>query len=286
LSASPDPDRAEQSVPYAIDGQEVFFGPCKKRLRERLRDEFLSEARTAWEPEEDIYLIGFNGSNGSATRKIVWAGRVKRVMTFARAHADLLESRYERLTSGSAPPLHVRPVHDGQGRLIAYSKVGTLHAQEWARDLVQRPNVLPPDCVSPKRLSVPRGFAAWDAFDRDACLLLENTFYATRGGIAISQRILDLLRVAQPKRDVDDYAIFGRRPDGSPDGRVGGWLLLNGEVTKALVSIIKREAKRLPRGPFDENTGGEHCYRSKPPKCAPKKGPLTLQRFPVERACR
>jgi hypothetical protein len=205
-------------------------------------------------------------------------------MTFARAHADLLGPRYEHLIGGAAPPLHVKPVHDKQGRLIAYSKVGTLHAQEWARDLVRRPNALPPDCVSPKRLSVPRGFTAWDTFDRDVCLLIENTFYATRGGIGINERVLDLLRVAQEDSDVDDYAIFGRRSNGSPDGRMGSWLTLNSEVTKALVSLIKREAQHLPRGPFGEIVGGERCPGGKLPKCVPKKAPLR-HRFRLGREC-
>jgi hypothetical protein len=269
LSASPDPDRAEQSVPYAIDEQEIFFGPCKKRLRKKLRDEFLTEHRSSCEPHEDIYLIGFNGSNGSGDRKIIWAGKITRIMTFAAAHSDLGGVRYKGLTGGDYAPLHVRPVYDGQGGLTGYARVGRLHAENWMWDLIQRPGLLPQDCVTPTRLSVPYGYSAWDTFDRDACLLLENTFYATRGGVRIGQRILDLLKAAQPDENVDDYAIFGRRIDGSADGRVGNWLRVDGEDAQELVAAIKHEAKNLPRGPFGEAPEVKHCAPRKTSACTP-----------------
>jgi hypothetical protein len=281
LSASHDPDRAEQSVPYAIDEREIFFGPCKKRLRKKLRDEFLTEDRPSCEPHEDIYLIGFNGSNGSGERKIIWAGRVRRIMTFATAHADLRGARYKCLTNGDYPPLHVKPVYDGRRKLIAYARVGCLHAEKWTWDLVQRPGALPQDCVTPTRLSVPYGYSAWNTFDRDTCLLLENTFYATRGGIAIGQRILELLKAAQPDENIDDYAVFGRRVDGSADGRVGSWLRVDGEVAQALVSAIKREAKNLPRGPFGEAPEVKHCAARKAPACAPP----TQRRHRLDKVC-
>jgi len=100
-------------------------------------------------------------------------------------------------------------------------------------------------------------------------LLLENVFYATDGGIAINSTILGLLKDAQRNRDVNAYAIFGRRADGSADGRVGNWLQLDDEIARDLVSAIKREAKRLPRGPFDETAQGGRCGIRKPSGCVP-----------------
>lgn len=84
MAASTDPDVCERSVPYAVDENEVFFGPCKKNLRSDLRKQFLANGSDSAVPDDDIYLVGLNGGNSQTVRKIIWAGRIKRVMTFER----------------------------------------------------------------------------------------------------------------------------------------------------------------------------------------------------------
>ena len=89
LGASPDPDYIIRcKVPYRIDDKEIFFGPCAKRLRKEMHDQYLMRADRAM-PSDDVYIVGLNAANAKCIRKIVWAGRVKRVMTFARAYEDL-----------------------------------------------------------------------------------------------------------------------------------------------------------------------------------------------------
>jgi hypothetical protein len=275
LSVSPDPDLAEQSVPIEVDNQEIFFGPCKRRLRQLLRRDFLDEAETSCEPDEEIYLIGFNGANSRRLRKVVWAGRVKRIMTFAHADADLAGIRYARIRSGSRPPLHVQPYYDPQGRLVGYSKVGSLHSDDWAFDLISNPRVLPPEYASDLRLLVPPDGSAGKTFNRDACLLLENIFYANGVGIELDKPILDLLRKAQPTRNTDKYAIFGYQKNGTVDGRPGCWLHLEGKEAETMVSLVRDRASRLPRNMALETSQPEHrplgtasCCTHKPKKPA------------------
>ena len=45
VAGSGDPDRIECAVPYRIDDREIFFGPCKKALREWMRNRY---ARGMW----------------------------------------------------------------------------------------------------------------------------------------------------------------------------------------------------------------------------------------------
>ncbi|HTZ96380.1 MAG TPA: hypothetical protein VMB18_08295 [Terriglobales bacterium] len=245
LSVAQDPDYSEQSVPFAIDEAEIFFGPCKKRLRQLLRKEFLRDTDSC-EPEEDIYVIGFNGSNPSSKRKVIWAGKIKRVMTFARADVDLSSPRYDGIRQGTRPPLHVRPEYS-QGNLVGYSKVGFLHSENWIYDLVQNPNRFPEECISGGKMLAPPDRAPFDSFDRDACLLLENRFYASGTGLEIRSEMLEVLRSQQQGRAVDEYAIFGRRADGTADGRVGSWLELTGKPAQDFVSAVLEQASCLPR---------------------------------------
>ncbi len=42
VSASDNPERVECRVPWMVDSEQIFFGPCKKRLRERFRREYLA----------------------------------------------------------------------------------------------------------------------------------------------------------------------------------------------------------------------------------------------------
>ena len=85
LGSSSDPDNVECVVPYQIDDMLIFFGPCKKRLRERLRSEFLLSSDDVV-PHEDLWIIGANGRNREQIRKLVWVGQITRIMTFEVAY--------------------------------------------------------------------------------------------------------------------------------------------------------------------------------------------------------
>ena len=58
VSASKKPDRVECPVPYKIDDGEIFFGPCKKPLREWMRHQYLDEAAASVIPSDDVYIVG------------------------------------------------------------------------------------------------------------------------------------------------------------------------------------------------------------------------------------
>ena len=77
LAASKDPDKVDCFVLYKINSEIIFFGPCKKHLREIFYKDYLKNALTGEvELQEDIYLIGMNGANNEKIRKIVWVPRI------------------------------------------------------------------------------------------------------------------------------------------------------------------------------------------------------------------
>lgn len=134
VKASRDPESVKCLVPWEVSSNEIFFGPCKKRLREQFHRQYLA-ADGLHEPKEDIYLVGVNGANVRRERKIVWAGRVIKIMTFARANSELAGEGYRKLRERKDSPLHVAPLLI-DGELRGYKHVSQFHEGVWAMDLV------------------------------------------------------------------------------------------------------------------------------------------------------
>ena len=246
VAGSGDPDRIECAVPYRIDDREVFFGPGKNALRERMRSRYLNDTTESAVPSDDVYVLGFSGGNRSRTRKVVWIGKLTRVMTFAFAYSYLNGSRYTRMRERRDSPLHVRPLVDA-GRLVGYEHRSELHAERdaWILDLVRfaRSPLVGKDG---RRLLLQEGASSWNGFSRDACLLFENVFFASGSGREVDDRLVSILRDAQRGQNVDRYAIFGYRANGTVDGKTGSYLPLSGDCARDLIDWI-REGQPFPR---------------------------------------
>lgn len=234
VAASRDPDSIKCLVPWEVSSNEIFFGPCKKRLREEFHRQYLATGDLHEPKEEDIYLVGVNGANPKHERKIVWAGRVIKIMTFARANIELVGEGYRKLRERKDSPLHVAPLLDGGGELRGYKHISQFHDGEWALDLVtsmrSKAVEFADDCLR-LRLS-------WEGFPRDACALCENIFFARGRGLAIDAEMLEILRQAQPGVEIDAYAVFGRL-GGRVNGLRGRWLTIEGALADDLVACIK-----------------------------------------------
>ncbi|AMM40444.1 hypothetical protein HS1_000638 [Candidatus Desulfofervidus auxilii] len=64
VGASNNPDAVECMVPYKVNKDIIFFGPCKKSLREKLYKEYLKNSNNGEANVlDDIYVLGVNASN-------------------------------------------------------------------------------------------------------------------------------------------------------------------------------------------------------------------------------
>ena len=243
VAASHDPDNVQCVVPYRINDDEIFFGPCKKRLRKRLRDRYLKASDDS-SPGEDIFVVGVNGSNRRRIRKMVWAGRVTRVMTFEAAYNALTGPEYQKMRSHNCSPIHVKPLYDNAGKFSGYEHISQEHERDaaWVLDLTDRrsnPHVR----HQGKQLLLEPNAKRRQAFPRDCCFLCDNIFFARGAGMPIADELLNVLRQVQPERkEVDNYAIFGCRADGSAEGLTGRYLTMSGELAEKLIGLIKSKA--------------------------------------------
>lgn len=231
VGASANPDGVDCHVPWYLGAGEVFFGPCKKDIREELRKELLRGADHAL-VREPIYFVGFNALGGGHVRKIVWTGRIREAMSFGRAWTTLTDAKFMKMREDESSPLHVRPLEGPSGTPRAYQIVSQEHRANaaWLADLATDRGVS--RLVHSGDLArLPGNVSWWDGFGRDVCFLFEDCFVAGREGepgIEVDDDLVEILRDAQPHRPkVDRVAVFGRNVKGDVYGR--GHVLLTGE---------------------------------------------------------
>lgn len=214
LGASHSTDSIECYVPEKVDRRTIFFGPCKRDLRKELKTRFLRDEDIRNISKFEIYLVGFNASNREKERRIVWIGKVDRVMTFERAFRLFNASR--RIPRS----LHLQPLYQN-GQLVGYKHVGRLHKKDndWVWDIINRRRKTIGNLYSLKdsQLILKDGRYRQDVFERDCCFVCENLFFVGDGvvGMEITKNTVDILKEKQPDKEIDEYYIFGsKRPPG------------------------------------------------------------------------
>lgn len=104
------------AVPCFFEGR-IYFGPCKKHMRPKM--------------QVGDYVFGVSSSK-SFPRRIVYAGRIQKRMTFAVAYQEFPRLR------GSHGPIHVRPSRNPRSTFPSseYEHIpGAIHATDWHADL-------------------------------------------------------------------------------------------------------------------------------------------------------
>jgi hypothetical protein len=156
LGASSKPDQIKCTVPYEIDDKEIFFGPCKKRLRQKLKSEVDKNGKF----NSETYFIGLNAGNSDKVRKIVWAGKIQSHYTFKEANQILRGAKYAAIKTVNLFPLHVKPIDNG------YQLISNLHSENnvWIMDLVSNEDKVKFHQNS-NSITLKKGYT----FDRDIC---------------------------------------------------------------------------------------------------------------------
>lgn len=243
-------------MPYEIDEETLFFGPCKRRLREKYYNDFLrGSGKGEVELTESRYLLGFNGSNQNKIRKIIFLGKIRKVLTFKRAY-DLLSgnAKFKEMVDDVESPLHLKPIRDG------YEHRSELHEEkerenEWVKDVIDKNKDIKHVEVKGNKLLLKDPSLRKDIFVRDCCFLCDNLFFAKGKGIDIDKRILNILKENQDKKeDIDKYSIFGKDKDGRPKGKAGTYLDIK-EKPDELIATIEEKAKQIKKTRQHQRSG-------------------------------
>ena len=246
VGKSNNPDAIECMVPYKVNENTIFFGPCKKPLREHLYERYLKNSDDGEaEISDGIYVVGVNAYNPQKIRNIVWVGKIVKVLTFERAY-NVLSSKeeFKEMMKEKWSPLHLKPLYEN-GTFIGYGLRSKMHEEEdeWILDIIKKkddPNAkLEGKCLYLKDPSKRK-----NVFIRDCVFLCKNIFFAEGKGIDIDSDILSIFKKAQPGKSISKYAIFGLSSNGSANGLRGSYLTIDGELANALIQkITKKKAK-------------------------------------------
>jgi hypothetical protein len=242
LGASKSTDEIPCPVPKEVDDKIVFFGPCKKRLRDHFYGDYLSENDSGEVlATRSIYLIGINASNARKPRKIVWAGKVKKFLTFERAYKIYSKSkRFQKVMNATESPIHIKPMYK-DGHFIGYKHRKELHKESWVSDIL-KPKARKHNALVRKignELILVDPSKRKTVFTRDCCFVCENIFFAKGKGIDIDDVILDILKDEQKKPEISSYALFGKSGDRA-NGLRGSWLEIKKNQEKLIKHIMKK----------------------------------------------
>ena len=254
LSAK-NPDCIRCNVPYEIDNKLIFFGPCKKRLRENFYKQYLKKSLDDEIDitSENIYIIGLNGSNRKRKRKIVWIGKVLKILTFEKAYNTFSkDSRFKKMMDEEDSPLHLKPIYDNKGIFIGYKLRSTMHGKDndWILDIIAKRNNSNVK-LEDKSLILKDPSKRKETFVGDCVFCCENIFFANGKGIDIDDKILEIFKKSQGQINIDSYAIFGYRNDGSADGLTGRYLEINNNegLAKELIEYVCQKSNNYHNNP-------------------------------------
>jgi len=252
IERSHNPDKIECVVPFRVNEQEIFFGPCKKRLRKELREKYLSSSCNYNNIDDDIYVIGVNGSNPNKDRKILFIGKITEIMTFEQAYKRLTDVKYHGLKKLPNSPLHVKPIYK-ENKLIGYEHISDEHKEndEWRWDFVKKSKQYLNFNAEEKTI---HSDGSWEAFPRDCCMLMENIFWADKDekqshkktdGLKINKEVISILQEVQNNKVIEDYYIFGKQKNGNAEGLIGRYLKIENKNEHNFATELMDELDKL-----------------------------------------
>jgi hypothetical protein len=248
-AAGTDPRTIKCPVPWPVDEQEIFFGACKKQMRREFRQRFLVRGLTDAIPDEELWLIGLYPPLDDRARNVLFAGKVTRVMTFARAYESLTADRYSDMRRGlradmrGVSPLHLKPIYEAKN-LIGYEHRLLMHRAKraWASDVAPKNSSRIE--IDGRRVLVRKGLSAREAFTLDATLVLETLFWGPQHAVLqVDADAVDIFQRAQPRAGVTARNPLGTTSSGAADGKRGRYLPLEDRLAGNLVDWIRQHAR-------------------------------------------
>lgn len=281
-------DTISTMVPYRINDEELFFGPCKKLIREEIRELFPIRDPIDLEKENiDIYFVGINPAKDKKEekipRKFLFAGKIKKIFTFKYAWKSYNEKqKYNQkiveMIKGkqNVGPLHLEPKYDTQTDIfIGYKHRTNEHKDSWLKDILSQNefNQLSKEQIEDIYKNEEIFLENNLKFERDCCFEVENIFFSFKNHICpieIDETFINLIKERQKELNQTDrlithggpkiYAPFGYQKNGDRFGR-GYHLRFEGNDAEKFISEIRERTPKI----FIANVGVNTSYGLKSP---------------------
>jgi len=209
-------DAVSSLVPYKINEKELFFGPCKRKIREEIKKTYLKNLDYIYSNQlnSDIYLIGINPNiQGSGEiRQLLFGGKVQEIFTFKYAwekynKASKNINQVKKMIYGTKnilfgcghekkenlidnkqeiqSPLHLKPIIK-EKKYIGYEHRTKMHEKDWIRDIltdneqIKLRRIKDVDLVIQQNKIKKQIDELQLDFGRDCCFSLENIFFSDK----------------------------------------------------------------------------------------------------------
>lgn len=207
-------------MPYKLNDDELFFGPCKKRIREEIKKNYIKEKDyiNLLTTKQNIYIVGINPNlpKKDKARRLLFAGKIKEIFTFKQSwnkYKKLAKNDEDiyKMINGSKEeiygcgqeiedigekngdqnyqsPLHLIPVK--KGNIEGYKHRTSMHKLNWIKDILSDKE-LERYKTERKIKGDIKGFLEMNKineiyktkgveFQRDCCFSLENIFFSDK----------------------------------------------------------------------------------------------------------
>ena len=225
-------NRISTPVPYRINENKSFFGPCKKPIRESIKKKFLKDNEKVDLKGEkcnhEIFISGINPAKKDEIRELLFAGKIEELFTFRYAWNHYHEmgkrdKKIKEMINGiegkkkdigkKFSPLHLKPIEEG-GK-IGYEHVTDEH-DDWIYDLLSNTEInaykriLNVEHLKKKdkflkyikdkniKKKIFKNEKERITFQRDCCFSVENIFFSHRDNnyttIQLDNEFLQIIR--------------------------------------------------------------------------------------------
>ena len=263
VAASKSANNLTCGVPYKVNDDFIFFGPCMKNYRKSLYEKYLKNEKVEKKNiDDDIYFLGMSGSKVKNAkkyeiRKILWFGKLLSVFSFGAMHKfiDSIEKKslnidFKKMRKLSDSPLHIQPIIENY-QFKGYELRSTYHRGKWFKDIATDKSKL--KICNEKKVELKTPEEQFQVFDKDCCLLFQNLFYAEGKGLEIDNEILNIFK-EHPKLSLradtitSPYFIYGKIKDTrNAIGLQGKGLKFKGLLSQKLLDCLLERIRNIKK---------------------------------------
>lgn len=265
-------DSINSLVPYQINKEKLFFGPCKVEIRKEINKKWINVNKNI-NDLPNIFLVGVSPTKNkfkNNPKNILYAGKITKIFTFEEAwnyydqikndnneHLDYKAKIMKMINGGEKSkesPLFLEPIIENEKTY--YKHRTEMHKNRWKKDLLstskRKKYVLKYGKIPINKIQRFNDFM----FDLDCCFELTNIHFSHKKEpqpVEFDNNMLELIKNglsdnrkglnSKNQKPPDVYSPFGYNKDGHKYGRLKFVKLCNDNAIDLIKQIEIKKSR-------------------------------------------